>query len=271
VGKAAYLGIDIGTSGIRGSCIDDAETELVSHQIAFDNTPVDGDKSEQAPAAWLRPLDHLLIEISRQLQQLEAVYRITAVAIDGTSGTLIACKKDGTALSPALMYNDQQARKQAEIISRFAPAESTVHGATSSLAKALLLLEKYPGTEIFCFQADWLAASLSGQYGISDENNCLKMGYDSIKQAWPPWLQNNSENAILAEKLLPQVVTPGTIVGKVKSSLIKKYKLAEDCLVVAGTTDSNAAVLATGANQIGDAVTSLGSTLVLKFFRKTVI
>ncbi len=31
-----------------------------------------------------------------------------------------------------------------------------------------------------------------------------------------------------------------------------------------GTTDSNAATLAAGASEIGDAVTSLGSTLVLK-------
>jgi sugar (pentulose or hexulose) kinase len=34
--------------------------------------------------------------------------------------------------------------------------------------------------------------------------------------------------------------------------------------VVTGTTDSNAACLASSANKIGDAVTSLGSTLVLK-------
>jgi sugar (pentulose or hexulose) kinase len=34
--------------------------------------------------------------------------------------------------------------------------------------------------------------------------------------------------------------------------------------VVTGTTDSNAATLAAGAQEIGDAVTSLGSTLVLK-------
>ena len=164
------------------------------------------------------------------------------------------------------MYNDQQSQEQAEIISRFAPAESAVHGATSSLAKAFFLLEKNPETEIFCHQADWLAASLTGHYGISDENNCLKLGYDSIKQTWPDWLQNNAEHMVLAENLLPQVVAPGTIIGKVKAALIEKYQLAKDCVVIAGTTDSNAAVLATGANQIGDAVTSLGSTLVIKLF-----
>lgn len=262
----AFLGIDIGTSGIRASCIDVDEEELISHHIAFKaQLPVQGN-NEQNPGDWLPLLDKLLIEICGQLKELDRHYRINAISIDGTSSTLIACKKDGTALSPALMYNDQQSQKQAEIISHFAPAASAVHGASSSLAKALNLLDKYPETEIFCHQADWLAASLTGAYGISDENNCLKLGYDSIKQQWPNWLFTNNENAILPDRLLPHVVAPGTKIGNITSDLIKKYQLAESCIVVAGTTDSNAAVLATGANQPGDAVTSLGSTLVIKLF-----
>jgi sugar (pentulose or hexulose) kinase len=266
VTSEAYLGIDIGTSGIRASCIDANAEEIVSYQLAFSREQLGNGQTEQDPNTWLPQLDALILEISRLLQQQETAYRIQAIAIDGTSSTLIACRKDGTALSPALMYNDQQSQQQAEAVSRFAPAESAVHGASSSLAKALLLLEKYPETEIFCHQADWLAASLTGHYGISDENNCLKLGYDSIHQTWPDWLQNNTENIVLPEKLLPQVVKPGTCIGRVKTGLIEKYQLAKDCVVIAGTTDSNAAVLATGANQIGDAVTSLGSTLVIKLF-----
>ncbi|NOQ70079.1 MAG: carbohydrate kinase [Gammaproteobacteria bacterium] len=261
-----FLGIDIGTSGIRASCINAEEQELTSHNIAFKaRLPVQG-KNEQDPDNWLPLLDKLLIETSDKLKKLENNYRINAISIDGTSGTIFACKKDGVALSPALMYNDQQSQKQSEIISRFAPVESAVHGASSSLAKALFLLEKYPDTETFSFQADWLTASLTGRYSISDENNCLKLGYDSVNQKWPDWLQNNSENVILPKKLLPQVVTPGSSIAYVKPSLINKYNLAEDCIVVAGTTDSNAAILATGAKQTGDAVTSLGSTLVVKVF-----
>ncbi|VAW52294.1 Carbohydrate kinase, FGGY family [hydrothermal vent metagenome] len=267
---AAFLGIDIGTSGIRASCINSDAVEILTHHIAFNaQLPVQG-KNEQDPKTWLQLLDKLLLEISTKLQRLKYQYQhqyhIKSIAIDGTSSTLLACKKDGTPLSPALMYNDQQSLKQAETISHFAPSKSAVHGASSSLAKALNLLEKHPNTEFFCHQADWLAASLTGTYGISDENNCLKLGYDSIKQQWPDWLHNNSENAVIPKTLLPQVIAPGQFIANVKADLIKKYQLAEDCAIVAGTTDSNAAVLATGANKIGDAVTSLGSTLVIKVF-----
>ena len=261
-----FLGIDIGTSGIRASCIDTDETELASHHISYQGSPADNGKSEQDPDSWRKLLEELLCEVRKKLNRLNKAQSICAISIDGTSSTLLACSKDGTPLSPALMYNDQQSQKQAAAVSRFAPAESAVHGASSSLAKALYLLDKFPETELLCHQADWLSSSLMGNYGISDENNCLKLGYDSTTQAWPGWLMENSENTIIPEAVLPDVVTPGSKIGSVLPGLVEKYQLAENCIVVAGTTDSNAAVLATGANQLGDAVTSLGSTLVIKLF-----
>jgi len=261
-----FLGIDIGTSGIRGSVIDEDENEIASHHIAFENTQIENTRSEQNPLSWSTQLDCLISEISVQIQQLDSPYQIVAISIDGTSSTLLACKKDGTPVSAAMMYNDQQSHKQAEVISRFAPIDTAVHSASSSLAKALFLLEKHPETELFCHQADWLAASLTDQYGISDENNCLKLGYDSVNQCWPEWLFQNNENTVLTKDQLPTVVSPGTKTGQVTAALIEKYQLAKHCSVFAGTTDSNAAVLATGAKQLGDAVTSLGSTLVIKLF-----
>ena len=266
-----FLGIDIGTSGIRASCIDADDTELASHHISFqcspaENVKVVNGKSEQDPDSWLKLLDELLYEVRKTLKRLNKAKSICAISIDGTSSTLLACRKDGTALSPALMYNDQRSQEQAAAISRFAPAESAVHGASSSLAKALYLLDAFPQTELLCHQADWLSSSLTGIYGISDENNCLKLGYDSTAQAWPGWLMENNENTVIPEDVLPEVVTPGVKIADVLPGLVEKYQLAENCIVVAGTTDSNAAVLATGASQLGDAVTSLGSTLVIKLF-----
>lgn len=66
------------------------------------------------------------------------------------------------------------------------------------------------------------------------------------------------------EALPDKVVAPGTPVGCVLPSIRTKYGLPDDCIVCAGTTDSIAAFLASGAEEIGEAVTSLGSTLAIK-------
>eukprot|EP00322_Chrysochromulina_rotalis_P020164 CAMPEP_0115890060 /NCGR_PEP_ID=MMETSP0287-20121206/33154_1 /TAXON_ID=412157 /ORGANISM="Chrysochromulina rotalis, Strain UIO044" /LENGTH=201 /DNA_ID=CAMNT_0003346815 /DNA_START=18 /DNA_END=623 /DNA_ORIENTATION=- len=51
--------------------------------------------------------------------------------------------------------------------------------------------------------------------------------------------------------------------------MASKYGLPAECMVVGGTTDSIAAFLAAGASDIGDAVTSLGSTLAIKLLSDT--
>ncbi|MBC6434717.1 carbohydrate kinase, partial [Nostoc sp. HG1] len=68
---------------------------------------------------------------------------------------------------------------------------------------------------------------------------------------------------------LPKVLTPGTPIAKLRPEIADKFGLRRDCLVCAGTTDSIAAFLASGAKLPGEAVTSLGSTLVLKLLSRT--
>ena len=63
--------------------------------------------------------------------------------------------------------------------------------------------------------------------------------------------------------MLPKVVRAGVAIGRIGKAAIA-LGLPENTYAHAGTTDGCAAFLATGAHQIGDAVTSLGSTLVLK-------
>jgi sugar (pentulose or hexulose) kinase len=105
---------------------------------------------------------------------------------------------------------------------------------------------------------------LHGQLGISDYHNALKLGYDPEKLCYPSWLEQ-----LAVTPKLPQVLAPGTPVGEVIPAIAHRLGLRRDCLVCTGTTDSIAAFLASGAQLPGEAVTSLGSTLVLKLLSRT--
>lgn len=260
-----FIGIDIGTSGLRGSVIDETGDEILYERLALSSPEQKGNRCEGNPQEWLTKFHQLLLTLTQKIEtKLDKQYHCCAIAIDGTSSTLIACDEQGKALGKALMYNDQQSIKAAEAIAAITPADalhqSGAQGASSSLAKALTLLKRHPKTTHFCHQADWLAASLTGQYNISDENNCLKLGYDIINRQWPQWLFSSG----LKASQLPKVLAPGSFVANIQPDVAEKLGLNKDCQIIAGTTDSIAAVIATGANQIGDAVTSLGSTLVIK-------
>ena len=68
----------------------------------------------------------------------------------------------------------------------------------------------------------------------------------------------------LPDQILPRVLPAGTPLGRLSRVAANLTGLPADCMLIAGTTDSIAATLAAGISQPGEAVTSLGSTLVLK-------
>jgi len=186
---------------------------------------------------------------------------VTATALDATSSTLLACNAHGEPLAPALMYNDCRAVDEAARIAAIAPRASGAHGASSSLSKALWFSAQAQthAAQAFLHQADWLSGRLLGRFGHSDENNTLKLGYDPVSRTWPRWI----EALNISAATLPTVHPPGTDLGALHTTWAQRWGMPHAHLV-AGTTDSTAAFLATGAERIGQAVTCLGSTLVLK-------
>ncbi|AFZ29390.1 Carbohydrate kinase, FGGY [Gloeocapsa sp. PCC 7428] len=258
------LGIDFGTSGARAVVIDDlgvVQAETRKSLTGEDITQV---------KAWENALFSLIAEIPPKIRQ-----QIHAIAIDGTSSTVLLCDTTGTPVTTPLMYNDTRGVAVREQLKAIAPPNHTVLSATSSLAKLLWLSQQptFSDAKYFLHQADWLAFLLHGKLGISDYHNALKLGYDVEHFCYPAWL---TQPAIAfgaglrpIAHLLPQVVVPGTPVAEVTASVATRFRLRRDCYVCAGTTDSIAAFLASGATSPGEAVTSLGSTLVLKLLSHT--
>jgi sugar (pentulose or hexulose) kinase len=252
-----FVGIDMGTSGCRGCAIDITDKVLAECFVELPAPRVSGVEVEQEPIIWWEALKNVLTQLCDKLS-----HPITALSIDGTSGSVLAVDKTGAPLGPALMYNDARASKEAEYVHHLAPINSGAFGVTSSLAKWLWLIKhlKYEAIHHVLHQADWLAGKLTGRFDISDENNSLKMGYDIFIRHWPTWMQVLGFNM----NKLPQVQPPGTLIKNVKTGVAKSIGLSPETLIFTGTTDSIAAFIATGADQVGDAVTSLGSTLAVK-------
>lgn len=252
--NALFLGIDVGTSGVRACAIDGAEHVAGTASVPLPPPRRDGAAAEQDPELWWHAVGDALASLGRTVP----LERVARIAVDGTSGTLLLVDEAGTPCSPGLMYDDARATREAARIAAVAPAASGAHGPSAALAKLLHLLQRTDRARVrhAQHQADWIAGRLARRFGVSDENNALKLGYDPIARAWPDWL----DALEVPRTLLPEVVVPGSPIGRIAAAL----GLPESAEVRAGTTDSIAGFLATRAAQPGDAVTSLGSTLVVK-------
>ena len=164
-------GIDLGTSGCRLALVD--ATGLI-HQLSC---PYPGPFHQAG--SWRLGVQQLFAELPEEQRQ-----QIGAIAIDGTSGTLLACSPAGEPLAPALAYNDacpEQAQRTRELV----PNGGSAASSSGSVARSLRLLEQLsaqPGSELLLrHQADWLMGWLLGNWSWGEEGNNLRLGWDLLK------------------------------------------------------------------------------------------
>jgi len=267
------LGIDIGTSGVRAVVLNKQQQIIAQAQYDLEKSKAFKIKDQiligysQNPLQWWHGVEHVIQAIKSLLEKKSyKLQSITHLAIDGTSGTVLLADKDGNPLYDALMYNDQRSLREAETIKKFASDNTAAMGASSGLAKILYLHQQQENKSIAYAlnQADWISGKFLGQYGISDCNNALKMGYDAQLHCWPDWVKNLLIKNNIKSSILPKVLMPGQVIATISNDIAQYFGFSKELKICAGTTDSTAAIIASGATEVGQAVTSLGSSLVMK-------
>ena len=141
-----FLGIDFGTSGARAQVIDAEGLSVCEDHRDF------GTLNEYETAnIWRDALWDLISALPPAIRS-----QLTAIAIDGTSGTVLACDADLNPRHPPLLYNDARAVDEACTIQRIAPVGHPAAAVTSGLAKVLWLKQRLglTGARLYLNQAD---------------------------------------------------------------------------------------------------------------------
>ena len=264
------LGFDLGSSGARLALVAASQDKpplgsaggaLAPTELLWEGAIPYGAPFED-PTGWRAALLSLAAEIPTPYRS-----RIGAIAIDGTSGTLLLCRPDGSLLPPplhqALPYHlacPAQATAAAAIAGG-GPAAS----ASGSLARALALLERAEAlgsaaSLLLRHQADWLMGWLLGDWRWGEEGNNLRLGWNLSARAWCGAIADQSWSGAL-----PAIQPSGRLLGPLALEVAAALQLPSTCQVVTGSTDANAGVLAAAPGP-GDGITVLGTTLVLKQF-----
>ncbi len=243
------LGIDLGTSGLRIAIINTNKQILYTSSIPYRT-------GLEIWEDWIFCLKKLIQEVPKDLTK-----KLISCSIAGTSGTLLACRDNGVPMGNALPYFLSCSEYKNEVENLFSKecAGSSVSG---SVGRALRLLAKYGNEIILRHQADWLSGWLLNNWDYGEEGNNIRMGWEVENNSWP----TNFENLNWV-KCLPKIISSGQLMGYICNKKANELNLPENLKVIAGTTDSNAGVLATFPNE-NDGITILGSTIVIKKFVK---
>jgi sugar (pentulose or hexulose) kinase len=98
----ATLGIDIGTSGVRAALLGKTGDILAMGQTAMTLPQQIFGRLWQDPHIWAAAVDEVLLGLKAKFKE----HQVLALAIDGTSGTILPVDKDGAPIELAAMYND---------------------------------------------------------------------------------------------------------------------------------------------------------------------
>jgi D-ribulokinase len=269
--ETLIIGVDLGTSGVRALAAGATGHVLARAAMALPASAIvrDANRHEQSPRDWRQAVCQATHALMDQLAAAGASEsRLAGLAVDGTSGTVVAVDSTGAALRPALMYNDPRAGAESRQLGELAADAGDRLPAGLDASFALPKIEwlrrhepkTFGKTARFLHQADYITGLLTGDFGVTDYSNALKTGYDVFEQRWPLWL---AQLPGLLERL-PRVVPPATRVGCVCRDAAAQTGLPEGLPVLAGATDGTAACLASGLRRAGDYNTTLGTTLVFK-------
>lgn len=267
-----YMGIDVGTQGVRCVVSDTEGQPLAAHSVPFRTLNIAEHEGwyEQSPGDWQAAAEEAIRAcVCRLKEEGRPVSEIRALSVDGTSGTILALDGAHRPLTNGIMYNDPRAKTQAAEVH----AAMTAHekklgfrfGASFSLPRILWLKQCMPGVyeqaALFAHQADYINGLLCGEYAVSDYSNALKTGYDLVDGRWPEEIA--SALGIDLGKL-PRIVRPGEVIAPVTKDAAQRLGLSESTLVTGGSTDGYASALAAGAVQTGSWASVIGTTFVLK-------
>ena len=241
------LGIDLGTTGLRIAIINTQRKILYTCAKKY---PTGLEIWED----WIYCFRKLIQEVPKNLKD-----KLVSCSIAGTSGTLLACTKNGDPIGKALPYFLSFSEYSNEIDNLFLKecAGSSISG---SVGRALKLLALYGNEIILRHQADWMSGWLLNNWDYGEEGNNIRMGWDISNNSWPTKFKN-----LDWLKCLPKIISSGQIMGSICNKKANELNLPKSLKLIAGTTDSNAGVLATLANK-NDGITILGSTIVIKKF-----
>jgi FGGY-family pentulose kinase len=261
-----FLGIDVGTQSLRAAVIDAAGNSLSFATSPIQTTYPQPGWAEQDAHEWWQAAKQAVPQalIKGRIKPTD----ITAIGLDCTACTVLACSDDGTPLRKALLWMDQRSfREAAEISATNDPILRYVSGVVSPewmLPKALWLKRNEPAVYekaakiVEC--TDWFMHQLTGEWTLSLNHVAVKWNYAKPDGGWSKSLLSRSGLADLIDKWPAEVVPLGMGEGRLSSRAAEELGLRGGTPVAQGGIDAYLGMLGMGAVNSGDLAMIMGSS-----------
>jgi len=264
VADALFLGLDIGTSGVKAVLVSPAgEVEATATASLSLDTPRPG-WAEQDPEAWWQAS----LAAMRDVLARRRASEVAAVGISGQMHSSVFLDRSGAVIRPALLWCDGRTTTECrEIVSR-AGGEARLREWVSNpalegftLPKVLWLRNQEPAAfarlATVLLAKDFIRFRLTGTLATEPSDASGTLMFDPARVRWS---REILESVGLPLSLLPAVGGSSEVLGRVLSQPGALTGLAPGTPVVGGGADNACGAAGVGAVTPGEVVSSWGTS-----------
>lgn len=259
-----FLGVDLGTSGVRLLLVDEDGQPIGATERAYHAThPLPG-WSEQNPADWITALEEAITELRDQYPQFSA---LRGIGVAGHMHGATLLDDAGHPLRPCILWNDTRSHIQAARLDskdqvRAISGNIVFPGFTAP--KLEWVRENEPEihakTAKVLLPAAYLNFYLTGEYVADMSDSAGTSWLDVGNREWSDTLLDAGN---MRKDQMPRLVEGTQEAGRLRKTLLDKWGLKGPVSVAGGAGDNAAAACGIGAQNEGQGFVSLGTSGVL--------
>jgi xylulokinase len=260
-----FLGIDLGTSGVKALLIDGDQRVVASANASLEVSRPHPGWSEQDPADWVEATRIALLSL-RDSHPAE-MGAVRGIGLSGQMHGATLLDKAGKVLRPAILWNDTRSHREAAALDadpQFRQLTGNIVFPGFTAPKLLWVRENEPdifaATATILLPKDYLRFWLTGEF-ISEMS-------DAAGTAWLDVARRDWSDALLAacgldRSHMPALVEGTAPAGRLRGDLAAELGLPAGIVVAGGAGDNAASACGMGTVASGSAFLSLGTSGVL--------
>jgi xylulokinase len=260
-----YLGLDLGTSGVKAMLIDGDQKIIGSANGSLDVSRPHHGWSEQEPSHWIRASEEAIAGLkAKHPKELAAV---KGIGLSGQMHGATLLDADDKVLRPCILWNDTRSYVEAAALDadpKFRKLTGNIVFPGFTAPKLAWVAKNEP--EIFAKVAkvllpkDYLRLWLTGEHISEMSDSAGTSWLDTGKRKWSSELLAATG---LDEKHMPTLVEGTEQGGKLRGELASQWGITGSVVVAGGAGDNAASACGMGTVSHGAAFVSLGTSGVL--------
>ena len=257
-----FIGLDLGTSGLKGILIDDAQRVLAEATAPLTvSRPHDG-WSEQAPSDWIAAAESVMDALAAH-----GLSKVSGVGLSGHMHGATLLDSADEVLRPCILWNDtrsadEAAELDADPMFRRISGNIVFPGFTAPKLDWVRKHEPHLWEKVakVLLPKDYLRLWLTGDHVGEMSDAAGTAWLDTGARDWSDDLLSATG---LSRAHMPRLVEGSAVSGKLRAALAGRWGLPAGVVVAGGGGDNAASGVGVGVVRAGEAFVSLGTSGVL--------